>query len=94
MEIYTIKSVVRQRVLDLVRGQDGRVLDSLVLARLQELQAIVTALGLEEEAARLSKLVAIAEKGHCHDLTRAALSCLIEERSPFLEAKRGSTHDV
>jgi hypothetical protein len=81
MDDYTLKSVLRQRVLDLVRGQDGRDLDPLVLARLQELQAVVVALGLDEEAARLSKLVAIAERGYVRDLTRAALSCLIKDVS-------------
>jgi hypothetical protein len=76
---YDVKSVLRQRALTICQGIDGRAVPDLVLGRLAELADIAGVMGLDGDAARLSKLLAVAKRGYTSDLERAALSCLVED---------------
>jgi hypothetical protein len=77
---FTISSVLRQEAYTVTAGVNGRAVPDEVLGRLAELADIAALLDLEDDAARLSKLLAVARRGYVQDLTRAALVCLIEDR--------------
>jgi len=79
LEVHAIRSVLAQRALTLVgQVEDGRDVDPLVLARLEELAELAGALGLTEDRDRLTKLVNVARKGHTKNLSHAALKILTE----------------